>query len=148
MPKQEVWTVEQYREHLAGRGVHTSRRQRTDEYDSEAEKIFATNAALVMWAGLQVVVHEVRHHPVTFHLPGNSRYTPDFRIRTSAGNYMIEIKPGDRISKAGKVIKPGKNRRDARSKLRAAAELFPEYTFIEARLRSTKEPLNWELETI
>lgn len=141
----ETMTVAEYKALL----VRKPRcRRRPDDYDSEAERVFAANVTVIMWSYLQVVVHEVRHHPLTFHLPGDQRYTPDFRLRTASGNYMIEVKPGDRISKSGKVIKPGKNRRDARSKLKTAAEVFPEYTFVEARIGNVKDPLKWELEVI
>ena len=75
-----------------------------------------------------------QYEPITFHIPGGN-YTPDFMHITESGRiYFVEVK-GSRHQKGY---------RDARSKLRAAAEVFPWFTFIEAR----KENNAWELERI
>jgi hypothetical protein len=63
-----------------------------------------------------------QYQPVTFHLPGG-RYTPDFLHILADGRLVfVEIKGSTHQ----------RNYRDARSKLRAAAELYAWTTFYEA----------------
>ena len=95
------------------------------------------------WAGegMTVLLGELHSHtavqlyePVTFNLPGN-RYTPDFQHLLEDGRIVyVEIKGS----------KHQKGYRDARSKLRAAAELHPWFTWIEAR----QERGSWIVEVI
>lgn len=62
------------------------------------------------------------YEPLTLNLPGG-RYTPDYlHILSSGEQIFVEIKGS----------KKQKGYRDARSKLRAAAEVFPFWTFVEA----------------
>lgn len=149
MKPKQIMTVAEYRA-LTNRKA----RVRKDEFDSEHERIWHEHGRIVFLAehGEEYMIREMRHHPVALRIPGG-RYTPDFMVVTLQldGRYdywFIEIKPADRISKSGKMVRPGKNRRDARAKLRAAAEVYPFWKFVEARLASTKAPLNWELELI
>ncbi len=74
------------------------------------------------------------YEPVSFKLPGGS-YTPDFLHITEKGQmFFVEIKGS----------KHQKGYRDARSKLRAAAELHPWFTFLEVR----QENGDWTVERI
>jgi hypothetical protein len=74
------------------------------------------------------------YEPLTFHLPGGS-YTPDFlHILQDGEQCFVEVK-------ALIIGKNGENNsrsqrgyRDARAKLRAAADVYPFYTWFEVRI--------------
>jgi hypothetical protein len=91
-------------------------------YDSAAEEWWARYGALLLASELGQEIVLTQYHPMTFHLPGGT-YTPDFLHVSGDGKlYIIEIK-GSRAQK---------NYRDARAKLRAAADLYRWATFYEA----------------
>ena len=91
-------------------------------YRSKAEEAWAGIGAL--WVGdwfKQAVAKEL-YEPMSFNLPGGS-YTPDFLYFLADGTHVFcEVKGS----------KQQKNYRDARSKLRAAAELHPWYNWTQA----------------
>lgn len=105
------------------------------QYKSGAESQFATIARRVLKDELGGDVALLAYEPVTFNLPGG-RYTPDFQAIMSDGSIVfIEVKGGKRQ----------RGYRDARSKLRAAAALWPCYLWIEWRADSvTLEVINKE----
>jgi hypothetical protein len=91
-------------------------------YRSKTEAAFAQMAVALMTAMLDDAVIVVLYEPLTFRLPGGS-YTPDFMALTEHGRAaFVEVK-GSRHQR---------NYRDARSKLRAAAELHPWFEWFEA----------------
>lgn len=91
------------------------------EYRSRAERDFANLGAAILGARFGVAVLEMRYEAVKFHIPGGT-YTPDFLAVLKTGQILlIEIKGSRRQ----------KNYRDARSKLRAAAECYPWWTWCE-----------------
>ena len=104
-------------------------------YRSKTEQAFAEMAVALMAAVMGDSIAVLLYEPLTFKLPGGS-YTPDFMALTDGGDVaFIEVKGSTRQ----------KNYRDARSKLRAAAELHPWFKFYEARpLRGH----NWDIERI
>ena len=64
------------------------------------------------------------YEPVTFHIPG-SNYTPDFlHILADGEQCFVEVKGS----------KAQRGYRDARAKLRAAADVFPFYSWFEVRI--------------
>jgi hypothetical protein len=107
----------------------------TSRYRSKAEEWWGTfgEAILADELGQEVVV--TAYEPVTLHMPGND-YTPDFmHVLANGWICFVEVKaPLFERDKAGKRAFRGKqNMRDARSKLREAAETFPYFRFIEVR---------------
>ena len=95
-----------------------------DPYRSETEREWAEGNGMLYvsleFDGARVL--RMDYEPETFNLPGE-KYTPDFRCILETGRVIfVEIKGS----------KKQKGYRDARSKLRAAAELNPMYTFVEA----------------
>ena len=95
-----------------------------DPYRSETEREWAEGNGMLYvsleFDGARVL--RMDYEPETFNLPGGS-YTPDFRCILETGQVIfVEIKGS----------KKQKGYRDARSKLRAAAELNPMYTFVVA----------------
>jgi hypothetical protein len=93
-------------------------------YDSKAEEWWATYGALLLADELAQAVSLTLYHPLTFHLPGGS-YTPDYcHILADGTMVVIEVK-GSKMQK---------NYRDARAKLRAAADVYRWLTWYEARV--------------
>ena len=94
-----------------------------------------SHAVLKEHLGLDVVLE--RYHSVAFVLPG-ATYTPDYAYIMSDGSrVMVEIK--------GSVLQPGY--RDAIAKMRAAATLNFDYTFV--LVMPSKDAANgWRVETI
>ena len=91
-------------------------------FDSKAEVWWDAYGALLIAQECGQAVALTLYHPVTFRLPGET-YTPDFlHILQDGALVFVEIKGSTRQ----------KNYRDARSKLRAAAEVFAWVTFYEA----------------
>lgn len=91
-------------------------------FDSRSEAWWHEYGTLILADHLQVGIVLMQYHPVTFSLPGGT-YTPDFLHVTADGHIIIvEIKGSKRQH----------NYRDARSKLRAAADLYRWATFFEA----------------
>jgi hypothetical protein len=91
-------------------------------FDSKAEAWWERCGSLLIMGELDQRVALTQYHPVTFRLPGGS-YTPDFLHILADGRLVfVEIKGSTHQ----------KNYRDARSKLRATAELYAWATFYEA----------------
>ena len=105
-----------------------------DPYRSKAEAQWTRISYLYIedWFKCQVV--RELYEPISLKLPcGN--YTPDFMVILSDGRVVfVEVKGSTRQ----------KNYRDARSKLRAAAEVYPFFIFMQATGRLEA----WELEEI
>ncbi len=105
-----------------------------DPYKSKTEARWAQIGAAWMGGCYGVDVLEWRYEPISFTLPGGS-YKPDFMYIFSDGMVIfVEVKGSTHQ----------KNYRDARSKLRAAAELYPWFVFCEVK------PVggNWDIEEI
>jgi len=102
-----------------------------DQYKSDRERLFARFGPAILEHDYGRKVFEMRYEPETFHVPGGS-YTPDFRVVFEDGLVaFVEVKAN----------KNQRNYRDARSKLRAAAELNQIYTWIEARVTLRKSEI-------
>jgi hypothetical protein len=94
-----------------------------DPYRSNAERDWARLGALILSNEFGELVLLTLYEPVTLRLPGGS-YRPDFlHILEDGRTLFVEVKGS----------KKQKGYRDARSKLRAAAEIFSFWTFCEAR---------------
>jgi hypothetical protein len=103
-------------------------------YDSKAEEWWAQYGPLLMADELKQPVELTQYHALTFHLPGGS-YTPDFlHILADGTQVQVEVK----ALIVGRDGKPNnhvqKGYRDARSKLRAAADVFRWLTWYEVRV--------------
>ena len=95
---------------------------RTDGYRSDAERAWANQGAHYLAMEYACPVAVTYYEPFTIKLPGG-KYTPDFlHILANGTIVFVEIK--------GSRKQP--NYRDARSKLRAAAEIHPWADWIEA----------------
>lgn len=91
-------------------------------FKSAHEGAFAQVAHALLADEFGLAVERLDYEPVTWNLPGN-KYTPDFCALFIDGSVMfIEVK-GSRKQRGY---------RDARSKLREAAAMYPEYTWVEA----------------
>ena len=99
-----------------------------DHYDSREEEEWARQGMLWARSILGRRVAALFYHPLTFHLAGES-YTPDWMCIFSDGRIAFFEITGSRKHRGY---------RDARSKLRAAAALFPCFAFYEAMV--TLEP--------
>jgi hypothetical protein len=94
------------------------------QYDSKAEEWWAQYGPLLMADELRQSVVLTQYHALTFHIPGGS-YTPDFlHILADGTQVQVEVKGS----------KQQRNYRDARSKLRAAADVFRWLTWYEVRV--------------
>ena len=94
----------------------------SDGYRSDAERSWAASGNHYLLSHYGVTVVKTYYEPFTVNLPGG-RYTPDFMHILGNGQIVfVEIKGS----------KAQKGYRDARSKLRAAAELHPWADWIEA----------------
>jgi len=92
------------------------------QFRSEYEGAFAQIAHALLADEFGSPVERLDYEPVTWNLPGN-RYTPDFVAILADGRIVhVEVK-GSRQQRGY---------RDARSKLREAAAMHPEYTWVEA----------------
>lgn len=105
-----------------GEGVILAKAQHVaSKYRSKAEADFASIGFGWLWAYFGSKVLRLVYEPITFNLPGN-RYTPDFMAVLADGRVVfVEIK--------GSTKQRGY--RDARSKLRAAADMFREFLWCE-----------------
>jgi hypothetical protein len=115
-------------------------------FDSREEEWWNTHGYLLIGNEFGCDVIKTDYHGLTFHLDGE-RYTPDFAHVLADGRLVIvEIKAGT-PNDNGKLVCKTKNYRDARSKLRAAAERFGWLAvWVEARINVRRE---WfEIETI
>jgi len=91
-------------------------------FKSAHEGAFAQVAHALLAGEFGLAVERLDYEPVTWNLPGN-RYTPDFVAILEDGRIVhVEVK-GSRKQRGY---------RDARSKLREAAAMYPEYTWVEA----------------
>ena len=89
-------------------------------YKSKAEEDYSNfGAALIGWE-LHKKVTLTMYEPIAFYIPGG-RYRPDFMHILEDGRIVfVEVKGS----------KKQKNYRDSRAKLRAAAEVFPFFTWM------------------
>lgn len=91
------------------------------QFDSKAEAWWDRYGALLVAQEYGQPVALTQYHPVTFRLPGET-YTPDFlHVMADGALIFIEVK--------GSAHQ--RNYRDARSKLRSAAEVFAWAAFYE-----------------
>ena len=98
----------------------------TPPYKSATETLWAALGPGAIAQALGQAVVLTMYEPLTVHLPGGA-YTPDFfYILTDGTQVFCEVK--------GSTKQRGY--RDARSKLRAAAEIFPFYVWAEVRVSS------------
>jgi len=94
-----------------------------DPYRSNAERDWARLGALILSDEFGEAVLLTLYEPIRLSIPGG-HYTPDFlHILEDGRTLFVEVKGS----------KKQKGYRDARSKLRAAAEIFNFWTFAEAR---------------
>ena len=94
------------------------------QYDSKADEWWATYGALLLADELGQAVVLTQYHAATWHVPGGS-YTPDFTHLLADGAIVqVEVK--------GSKMQRGY--RDARSKLRAAADVYRWLMWYEARV--------------
>lgn len=77
------------------------------------------------------------YEPLTFHLPGGVRYTPDFMLRTL---YPVKTVILEEVKGSWK----SKNARDSRTRLKITAGMYPEFAFRAV----TKENGTWKEEPI
>ena len=101
----------------------------TPQYRSKTEQRFADLAMAECYGQFGVYPLVIRYEPMRFKIPGG-HYTPDFELVLPDRDVFIEVKGS----------KHQKNYRDARSKLRAAAEMYPERTWCEYRM----DTMEWE----
>lgn len=107
------------------------------EYKSNGERRWANEGAAIIHTEFMAPVAVTLYEPISFNVPGG-RYTPDFLHILSTGEMVfVEIK----------ATRLQKNYRDARSKLRAAAEVYPYFHWVEVITPSRKFP-HWSLEQI
>ncbi len=93
-------------------------------FDSQAEAWWDTHGPLLLADELRCAVALTQYHAITVHLPGGS-YTPDFlHILADGRLILVEIKGS----------KQQRGYRDARAKLRAAADLYRWATWYECRV--------------
>jgi len=92
------------------------------KYRSKTERYWADVGAVYVAAEFEARVVLQMYEPVKLKLPGGI-FTPDFMYLLDTGQTVfVEVKGSKRQ----------KNYRDARSKLRAAAEIYSFWTFCEA----------------
>jgi hypothetical protein len=104
-------------------------------YDSHLEAWWAVYGPLLMANELRQAVALSLYHPLTFHVPGGA-YTPDFLHILAEDGALVAVEV-----KALIVDGAGKNNsraqrgyRDARTKLRAAADVYRWLIWYEARI--------------
>ena len=102
-------------------------------YKSDSEQQFASLGAIILRDALGIEVVEMRYEPCRWAIPGG-HYMPDFLCVMSQGQIIfVEVKGS----------KKQKGYRDARSKLRAAAEIYPFFSWVEV-----VEEDNWRVEVL
>lgn len=108
------------------------------QFKSDQEAAFAQVALALLADEFGAPVARLDYEPVSWNLPGN-RYTPDFMATLADGRVLwIEVKGSKKQS----------NYRDARSKLREAAAIYPQFTWVEAMVtlkRGTVIGINLEV---
>lgn len=109
----------------------------TSRYKSQTEAWWAAFGPALIEDEFKQDVVVTEYEPVTLHLLGED-YTPDFlHILANGWQVYVEVKaPLQAVDpKTGKrrAFRQVRNQQDARSKLRAAAEKFPYWHFIEYR---------------
>jgi len=92
------------------------------QFKSSQEGAFAQVAHALLADEFGLAVERLDYEPVTWHLFGNN-YTPDF---------VATLEDGRIVHVAVKGSRKQRGYRDARSKLREAAAMYPEYTWVEA----------------
>lgn len=93
-------------------------------YKSDLEVYWAAVGPETIAAATGQAVVLTMYEPLSFNLPG-SRYTPDFlHILADGEQCFVEVKGS----------KSQRGYRDARAKLRAAADVFPFYSWFEVRI--------------
>jgi|GEM_PF-5088163 len=91
-------------------------------YKSSTEEKFALFGAVILQEALDTEVVAIFYEPVRWKIPGG-HYTPDWLCLLETGMVVfVEVKGSKRQ----------KGYRDARSKLRAAAAMYPWFTWCEA----------------
>lgn len=107
-----------------------------DPYDSKTDMVWAKVGGTVLQGKIGKRIVVVRYHPFIFVLPGET-YKIDFMMIAEDGfHYMVECKGS----------KKAKNYRDARSKLRASAEIHPYWNFLLAVWPDQRNELGWDVE--
>jgi len=102
-------------------------------YKSDSEQQFALLGAIILRDALGIEVAEMRYEPCRWAIPGG-HYTPDWLAILDDGRVVfIEVKGS----------KKQRNYRDARSKLRAAAAMYPFFSWCE-----TVEEDGWRVEMV
>ena len=91
-------------------------------YRSKAEEAWAVIGSMWIEDEFKLKVARELYEPFSFNLPGGS-YTPDFLYILEDGSMVFCEVKGSKLQK---------NYRDARSKLRAAAELHPWFFWTQA----------------
>lgn len=90
------------------------------QYKSKAEEDYAIFGAAIIPQELGQLVVLTMYEPMAFYIPGG-RYRPDFMHLLEDGSVVfVEVKKNKHL----------KSYRDSRSKLRAAAEVFPFFTWV------------------
>lgn len=92
------------------------------QYRSKIEEDFATFGPIYLADHFGERVQVMMYEPFRLKIPGG-HYTPDWLAILQSGTVVIVESKGS---------KRQKNYRDARTKLRAVAEHFPFFTFVEA----------------
>ncbi len=90
------------------------------QYKSKAEEDYAIFGAAIIHQELGKVVELTMYEPMAFYIPGG-RYRPDFMHILEGGKIVfVEVKKNKKL----------KSYRDSRAKLRAAAVVFPFFTWV------------------
>ena len=122
----------------APRGRAQTDKLSLDKYKSTQERWWAQWGHHLLAERMQQNVACTLYEPITWHLPGNVTYTPDFlHILDDGSLVMVEVKPvlhriNARTGKRKAWTPPGY--RDARVRLKVAAELYPWLTWYEAHI--------------
>lgn len=103
------------------------------KYKSNSERKFATFAVALIGTHFGYDVMWMEYEPIRLKIPGG-HYTPDF---------MAILRDGTAVFVEVKGSRKQRNYRDARSKLRAAAEIYPFFTWCEC-----VEEEGWKVEVI
>ncbi len=106
-----------------------------DPFRSKAERFFWSMCPIFPQIvpelkGFDVV--KFQYEAITFHLPGNVKYCPDFYLRLEKENYflicIVEVKG----------TKKAKGYATTRTKLSQCAGIYPEYVFFEVLATSNQ----------
>jgi hypothetical protein len=109
----------------------------TSRYRSDAEEWWATFGPALLEGEFSCAVVVTEYEPATLHLLGED-YTPDFyHVLADGREVWVEIKAPlaayDRKTGKRLAFRGRRGMQDARSKLRAAAQKFPYWHFLEVR---------------